>query len=106
MPKAPGFPALDNLRQACRPTKPGVWRTITYPGFHMWELLCSGRHETLSYADAIRRNLQEWFEWDMQRGTRKMELALERKLDFILFGGSGTITDGLAGARGKYAIPA
>jgi len=39
-------------------------------------------------------------------GTREMELALEAGLDFILFGGSGTITLASPALAVKYALPA
>ena len=73
----------------------------------MWNCYVQGGIETLSYAEMDTPEiLQEWFEWDMQRGTREMELAVGAKLDFILFGGSGTITMASPALAAKYAIPA
>jgi len=50
--------------------------------------------------------LQEWFERDLACGTRIMELVLSIKPDYLLFGGSGTITLASPALVRKYAIPA
>ena len=107
MPRALDIPALNKLRQACHQRNHAFGITITYPGFHMWNCYVEGGIETLSYAEMDTPGiLQEWFEWDMERGTREMELALKAQLDFILFGGSGTVTMASPSLAAKYAIPA
>lgn len=107
MPKALDRSALDTLRQACHQRHHAFGVTITYPGFHMWNCYVQGGVETLSYAEMDTPEiLQEWFELDMERGNRIMEFALESQLDYILFGGSGTITMASPELAAKYAIPA
>jgi uroporphyrinogen decarboxylase len=99
--------ALETYRSACGQHDYAFGVTITYPGFHMWNCYVDGGIEALSYAEMDTPEiLQEWFEWDMERGTRQMELALQADLDYILFGGSGTITMASPELAGKYAIPA
>ncbi|MFH1566739.1 MAG: uroporphyrinogen decarboxylase family protein [Gemmatimonadota bacterium] len=107
MPRALDLPALDTLRQACHRRGHAFGVTVTYPGFHMWNCWVQGGVEALTYAEIDRPDLlQEWFERDLERGTRVMELALEADLDYILFGGSGTITMASPALAAKYAIPA
>ena len=107
MPRALDIAALAELRQACHQREYAFGVTITYPGFHMWNCFVQGGVEALSYAEMDTPDiLQEWFEWDLERGTRVMELALGAQLDFILFGGSGTITMASPALAAKYAIPA
>ena len=48
----------------------------------------------------------EWLAKDLEGGTRLMELILEdHRVDYILFGGSGTITLASPALARKYAIP-
>jgi hypothetical protein len=55
---------------------------VTYPGFH------------------------EWCELQMVAGTRAMELILAERPDYVLFGGSGTITLASLELVRRYALPA
>ncbi|MHC4675165.1 MAG: uroporphyrinogen decarboxylase family protein [Planctomycetota bacterium] len=50
--------------------------------------------------------LDEWFELDLARGTKEVELILSVQPDYVLFGGSGTITLASPQLAMKYAIPA
>jgi uroporphyrinogen-III decarboxylase len=63
--------------------------------------------ETLTYAlidtPAI---LDEWCELQMVTGTRAMELILAERPDYVLFGGSGTITLASPELVRRYALPA
>lgn len=107
MPRALDRPALDLLRQACHQRRHAFGVTVTYPGFHMWNCYVQGGVEALTYAEQdAPAMLQEWYERDLERGTREMELALDANLDYILFGGSGTITMASPALAAKYAIPA
>jgi len=107
MPKALDLPTIDLLRQACHTRNYAFGVCLTYPGFQMWNCYVQGGVEALSYVEIDTPEiLQEWFEWDLARGTREMELALESRVDYILFGGSGTITLASPALAGKYAIPA
>ncbi|HUU31894.1 MAG TPA: uroporphyrinogen decarboxylase family protein [Phycisphaerae bacterium] len=107
MPKSLDVKTLETFREACRKRDYAFGVTITYPGFHMWNCYVHGGIEALSYAEMDTPEiLQDWFEWDLERGTRLMELALQAGLDYILFGGSGTITMASPSLAAKYAIPA
>ena len=98
---------LDEMQQACAARDYAFGVTITYPGFQNWNSFVQGGIETLAYAEAdTPRILEEWFEYDLERGTREMELALHSGLDYILFGGSGTITLASPQLARKYALPA
>jgi len=107
MPRALDRPALETYRQACHQRAHAFGVTIPYPGFQMWSVYVQGGVETLAFAEQDTPGiLQEWFEWDLERGTREMRLALEAQLDYILFGGSGTITLASPALAAKYALPA
>jgi uroporphyrinogen decarboxylase len=107
MPIALDRQTLETYRQACRKRDHAFGVTISYPGFHNWNSHIQGGIEALSYADMdTPALLQEWFEWDMERGDRLMALALQADLDYVLFGGSGTITLASPALALKYAIPA
>jgi uroporphyrinogen decarboxylase len=107
MPRALDLPTLETYRQACHQRGHALGVTIPYPGFQMWSVYVQGGVATLVFAEVDTPEvLQEWFEWDLARGTREMQLALEAQLDFILFGGSGTITLASPALAAKYALPA
>jgi uroporphyrinogen decarboxylase len=99
--------SLEAMRLACRNRNVAFGVTVCYPGFHAWNSFIQGGIEALSYAEADNPEmLQEWFEMDLERGKREMELILRQEIDYILFGGSGTITLASPGLAAKYAIPA
>jgi hypothetical protein len=107
MPEALDLPTLETCRQACHQRGHAFGVTIPYPGFHTWNSHVQGGVATLAYAELDTPEiLQEWSELDLERGTREMELALQAELDFILFGGSGTITLASPALAAKYALPA
>jgi uroporphyrinogen decarboxylase len=107
MPRYLDHAALDVWREACHERGHAFGVTITYPGFHMWNVYVQGGVATLAYAEMDTPSiLQEWFELDLERGTREMQMALEAGLDFILFGGSGTLTLASPALVAKYALPA
>jgi uroporphyrinogen decarboxylase len=67
----------------------------------------AGGIQPLAYAEMDSPELlDEWFELDMARGTRQMELILSAKPEYVFFGGSGTITMASPDLAMKYAIPA
>jgi len=98
---------LETFRAACHDRGYAFGVTLSYPGFHMWNCYVHGGIAALSYAlldsPAV---LDEWAELDLERGQRMMELALQADLDYVLFGGSGTITLASPALARKYAIPA
>ncbi len=106
MPVGVNHDALAELKQACAASDHAFGVTIAYPGFQNWSVYVQGGVEALTFAEmdspAI---LEEWHEWDLERGTREMKLALEAGVDYILFGGSGTITMASPSLARKYAVP-
>ena len=107
MPKVLDIEKLEMFREACSRRQCAFGLHLMFPGFHNWNSYVHGGIEALSYAEMDRPDiLQEWFECDMERGTRMMELALQADVDYLLFGGSGTITLASPGLAAKYAIPA
>jgi uroporphyrinogen decarboxylase len=107
MPTGVDREQLAELQQACAARDHAFGVTITYPGFQNWNSFVQGGIETLTYAEMdTPALLEEWFEFDLERGTREMELALDSGVDYILFGGSGTITLASPELVRKYALPA
>ena len=105
MPRALDLPTLDTYRQACHQRGHAFGVTVPYPGFQMWNVYMQGGVDALAYAELDTPELlQEWFEWDLERGTAEMQLALDARLDFILFGGSGTVTLASPALAAKYEI--
>lgn len=67
--------------------------TVTYPGFQNWFGLCQGGIEALTYAYVDNHDLiEEWRSMEHQYSIRMMELSIDARPDFILLGGSGSIT--------------
>jgi uroporphyrinogen decarboxylase len=99
--------ALETMRSACQKRQLAFGFSVGYPGFHSWNTYVQGGIEALTYAEVDSPEvLEEWAELDMERGTREMELLLEARLDYILLGGSGTITLASPQLARKYALPA
>lgn len=99
--------AMTEMREECHRRQQAFGVTIGYPGFHMWFVAVQGGLETLTYAltdcPAI---LDEWAELDLANQVRTMELVLECRPDYVLLGGSGTITMASPDLARRYAIPA
>jgi uroporphyrinogen decarboxylase len=107
MPTGVDIEALNVLKQACSERGHAFGVTIAYPGFQNWNSYVQGGVEALTYAEADTPEiLEEWCELDTERGARELELALEAGVDYILFGGSGTITMASPQLAQKYAVPA
>lgn len=99
--------AIEEMRAACEQRQQAFGLCIGYPGFQRWMCAAEGGVEPLSYAECDTPEiLQEWFELDLANGTELMELLLAIKPDYLLFGGSGTITLASPELARKYAIPA
>jgi uroporphyrinogen decarboxylase len=98
---------FGKIRSACEQHGHAFGLTMGYPGFHMWEGSVEGSISTLSYlASDNPAFLDRWFEMDLAVGTKALELYLAEKPDYVLFGGSGTLTMSSPALVMKYAIPA
>jgi uroporphyrinogen decarboxylase len=101
------MPVLEEMRAACDQRQQAFGLCIGYPGFQGWMGAVEGGVEPLSYAECdTPAILQEWLALDLAYGTRLMELLIAIKPDYLLFGGSGTITLASPELARKYAIPA
>jgi len=107
LPAAINQAAWQMMREACASRQQSFGVHVGYPGFQMWSVFAEGGVEPLAFAEADTPELLErWLEWDLARGTRELELILAAKPDYLLFGGSGTITLASPDLARKYAIPA
>jgi len=69
----------------------GIW--VGYPGFQNWYTMVHGGLEALTYAYHDRHDLiAAWREMEHRRSVRIMEMILDARPDFVLLGGSGSIT--------------
>ena len=67
--------------------------SIGYPGFQNWHTMVHGGLEDLTYTYYDNPALiEEWRVMEHARSLRQMELTLDAKPDFVLLGGSGSIT--------------
>ena len=108
LPTGIDWAALEPQLAACRQRDIAFGVTLGYPGFQGWMYVVQGGVEPLTYAEMDNPALlEEWAEWDLARGTRMLELMLDAKvLDYLLFGGSGTITLASPQLARKYCLPA
>jgi uroporphyrinogen decarboxylase len=98
---------LEEMRSECEKRGQAFGLTIGYPGFQQWYTAMDDGIAALSYAEMDTPDLlKEWHDHDLANGTRAMELLLSADLDYILFGGSGTITLASPDLARKYALPA
>jgi uroporphyrinogen decarboxylase len=98
---------VDKVRQACYQRDQAFGLSVGYPGFQFWEGFIQGGVQSLSYALMDYPELLDaWLEIDLARGTKEMELILSVEPDYVLFGGSGTVTLASPQLAMKYAIPA
>ena len=99
--------ALAEMRAACEKRQQAFGVCLSYPGFQAWMGATEGGIEPLSFASIDTPEvLDEWLELDLASGTKAMELIVAARPDYILFGGSGTITLASPDLARKYAIPA
>jgi len=97
----------DVVRKACAERQAAFGISIGYPGFQAWMGDIEGGIAPLCYAQMDAPELlARWFEHDMAKGDREMELLLGARPDYIMFGGSGTITLSSPELVRKYAMPA
>lgn len=76
------------------------------PGFHIWNEYVVGGIQTLSYLEADRPALLEALaEVCHERAMQELGLILEAGVDFVLTGGSGSITLASPALWEKYSLP-
>jgi uroporphyrinogen decarboxylase len=94
-------------REECHRRQQAFGYHMSYPGFQIWNEYVHDGLAQLSFASIDTPEiLDEWCELDIARGDRELELMLQTRPDYILFGGSGTITLASPELAMKYAIPA
>jgi len=99
--------AVARIRTECEKRDQAFGLCIGYPGFQAWMGAVQGGVEPLCYAHADTPEiLDEWFEIDMAIGTAAMKWILSVEPDYVLLGGSGTITLASPDLAMKYAVPA
>jgi len=107
VPTGVDMQALAEQRDECHRRDHAYGFSISYPGFHMWSSFAQGGVEPLAYALMDTPGLlDEWMEFDVERGLKIMEFAIAARPDYITFGGSGTITLASPELARRYAIPA
>ncbi|MEI6519567.1 MAG: uroporphyrinogen decarboxylase family protein [bacterium] len=99
--------AVEEIRTECEKREQAFGMCMGYPGFQGWMCFVEGGVEPLCYAEMDTPEiLEEWLEIDLAYGTKAMEYMIATKPDYLLFGGSGTITLASPDLAHKYAIPA
>ena len=79
---------------------------LGFPGFQSWFGLVQGGVETLTYLYFDRHDLiEEMRDLQDRQCVKQMEMALEQRPDFILLGGSGTITLQSPAIARELALP-
>lgn len=79
---------------------------IPAPGFHIWNEYVEGGIQTLSYLEADQPSLlEELGEACHRRAMCELDLILEADVDFVLTGGSGSITLASPSLWEKYSLP-
>lgn len=67
--------------------------TIIYPGFQWWNEFVNGGLESLVYAYYDHPDLiEEWRQMEDKQCVRMMDMILDARPDYVLLGGSGSIT--------------
>jgi uroporphyrinogen decarboxylase len=105
-PVALDMQAFNDIRSECDKRQAAFGVGIGYPGFQGWLGAADGGLETLTYMLADHPEmLDEWYEADFDRSDKLMSLVLPAKPDYILFGGSGTLSLASPALALKYCIP-
>lgn len=80
--------------------------SMAYPGFQWWFVFTQGGIEELSLLAMEQPELLDrWYEQDMLVRRRELQLILSCQPDYVLLGGSGTITLASPNLARKYALP-
>lgn len=98
---------LEAFRDTCLERECAFGLGMGYPGFHIWSCLVqNGLSHLLDIETEAPGILEEWYERELDIGTRTMELIIRCRPDYVFFGGSGTLTLASPALAMKYAIPA
>ena len=107
MPVGLDAESIADARSECAKREVAFGIGVGYPGLHGWFGAVEHGMEQLSYAAYDRSPiLDEWYDIDLARGDRHLDLAMAEKPDYILFGGSGTLTLSSPEFVRRYTIPA
>lgn len=107
VPHSLDMKVFNKIRSACEQAGQAFGCSLGYPGFHMWEGYIEGGIETLTFLDFDDDTaLNTWYEADLKNGTKQLELFLAEKPDYVLFGGSGTLTMASPQLVNRYVLPA
>ncbi len=98
---------LAPMREACRKRNAAFGVSIGYPGFHSFFGCCQGGLEDLVETELEHPEiLEEWAERNSADQIECAEFLLrEGNLDYLMLGGSGTLTLASPELVMKYAIP-
>jgi uroporphyrinogen decarboxylase len=97
---------LNTIKNTCHQNGFAFGVGLGYPGFQSWMNHVEDSIMQLSVTEMENPELlHKWYEFDHQKCIERMKLAIEAKPDYILFGGSGTITLSSPNLAMKYAIP-
>jgi uroporphyrinogen decarboxylase len=86
-------PAVINVQREMLGEQGAFGISIGYPGFQSWFNVFNGGIEALVYwyYDQPDR-IEQLTQWHEQQALAQMEMILDAKPDFVLLGGSGTLT--------------
>ena len=97
----------EEVREECVKRGHAFGVGVCYPGFHHWFGAVQGGLEALTYAHVDTPEiLDEWCELQTAHDVKAMELILAQKPDYVLLGGSGTITMASPDIVRRYTLPA
>ena len=105
-PVALDLAAFSDIRNECQKRAAAFGVAIGYPGFQSWLGAADGGLETLTcMLTDYPEMLDEWYESSFDHADKLMDLVLPAKPDYILFGGSGTLSLASPALVMKYCIP-
>ncbi len=106
MPTGADFSAVREMKKYVGPDV-AFGGSVGYPGFQSWVWFTQGQIETLSYAMMDCPDvLEELYQRDEAVNVKRTEIMLDSGLyDYLLLGGSGTITLSSPEIFDRYALP-
>ena len=98
---------VEKVRTYCHQRGQAYGFHVGYPGLHSWFYFVQDGLQQLSLASFdCPEILDEWYEIDLACFIQTLKLVLTAQPDYILFGGSGTLTLSSPELAMKYTIPA